>query len=210
MAIKAGRVGVNPSQVDMAGNIVTSGDESYTKTEADAKFATKTETASLATKASLTANGKEFTFAYDESTQKYGYKLDGTGEFNPFDKAGGSPGWNKPADLITTGLTVNQFIEITSGGYYDDGDNIFVDIIVKQLSAGGGRVMGLPKAPSSTVFVSFKDSTIDNISDLYVFDGTHVNVSVIAVVEGSSSYLNLQSNQGIGNYVHIFGAYTKI
>ena len=48
MALKPGRVGVAPSQVDLFGNIVAggSGGDSYTKAEADAKFLTQTDAAS--------------------------------------------------------------------------------------------------------------------------------------------------------------------
>lgn len=205
MAIKAGLVGVNPKGVDKNGMpIGSSGSvDAYTKAE------TNTLLNGKVSNSQLTANNKAFHFAYDSTSEKYGYKLDGTGDFIPFESAGGGPGWVKPAELITTGLTVNQFIEITSGGYYDDGTTVYVDIIVKQIDGGAGRVMGLPKAPASAGFVAFKDSTLAAISDLYVFDGTHTNVSVSAIVEGSSSYLNLGSNQGIGNYIHIFGAYIK-
>lgn len=47
MSIKAGRVGVNPSQVDpVDGTIKQSAQTGYTKQEADAKFETKTNAAS--------------------------------------------------------------------------------------------------------------------------------------------------------------------
>ena len=47
MALKPGRVGVAPSQVDLFGNIINggSGGDSYTKQEADAKFETQTHAA---------------------------------------------------------------------------------------------------------------------------------------------------------------------
>ena len=47
MSIKAGRVGVNPSQVDpVDGSILSSATSGYTKQEADAKFLTQTDAAS--------------------------------------------------------------------------------------------------------------------------------------------------------------------
>ena len=47
MSIKAGRVGVNPSQVDpVDGSIISSATSGYTKQEADAKFLTQTDAAS--------------------------------------------------------------------------------------------------------------------------------------------------------------------
>lgn len=48
MSLKAGRVGVAPSQVDAFGNIIAGGGgggDSYTKAEADAKFETQTHAA---------------------------------------------------------------------------------------------------------------------------------------------------------------------
>lgn len=49
MALKPGRVGVDPSQVDLFGNIIGggSGGDIYTKAEADAKFETQTAAAQL-------------------------------------------------------------------------------------------------------------------------------------------------------------------
>lgn len=48
MALKAGRVGVHPSQVDLFGMIQGGGSgDSYTKAEADAKFETQTHAAQL-------------------------------------------------------------------------------------------------------------------------------------------------------------------
>ena len=118
MALKAGRVGVAPSQVDMAGNVLPSGD-SYTKAQADAKFATKE---------SLTANDKEFTFAYDPTSQKYGYKAGTTGEFHPFEEAG--IGWVPPEGPYSiAGITLESGWEITEGGYVIKGDRLYLDML---------------------------------------------------------------------------------
>ena len=46
MALKAGRVGVNNSQVDIFGNIIAEASGGYTKAEADAKFLNKVDAAS--------------------------------------------------------------------------------------------------------------------------------------------------------------------
>lgn len=75
MALKAGRVGVNKNQVDAHGNIIGGASDSYTKQQADAKFATKS---------SLTANSKQFYFDYDAETEKYGFRAGASGEFQPF------------------------------------------------------------------------------------------------------------------------------
>ena len=58
MALKPGRVGVAPSQVDLFGNILGggSGGDGYTKAEADAKFLAQTDAASTyETKSSASA-----------------------------------------------------------------------------------------------------------------------------------------------------------
>lgn len=79
MSIKANRVGVHPSQVDHLGYLVGGGgSDAYTKTESDAKYVNKDQ---------LKANNKNFYFAYDSATQKYGYKTSKTGDFIPFSSA---------------------------------------------------------------------------------------------------------------------------
>lgn len=59
MALKSGREGVRKDQVD-----------SYGRVKANEQ---------------LTANGKNFIFAYDEETDTYGYKLTEDGDIHPFD-----------------------------------------------------------------------------------------------------------------------------
>lgn len=150
MAIKAGRVGVAPSQVDMAGNIVGGASESYTKAESDAKYATKTETAAFATKASLTANEKEFTFAYDATTQKYGYKLDGAGDFYPFESA--RVGFNI-TDPSVEGLTYDPTVTIDSGGYQLVDNICYVDIIFTTTHTSGTHyIAGFPAYQDGATF----------------------------------------------------------
>lgn len=168
MALKAGRVGVAPSQVDMAGNIVGGGSDSYTKAEADAKFATKSETAAFATKAQLTANEKEFTFAYDATTQKYGYKLDGTGDFHPFESA--AAGLILP-DRVTTGLTFPGNLKFEEGGYQIIDDICYFDIILK--NSGGTVSSGtiIENAPnclngSGAKCIAVVDDTKADVEDL--------------------------------------------
>ena len=199
MALKAGRVGVDPSQVDMAGHIIGggSGSDSYTKAEADAKFATKTETAALATKAQLTANEKEFNFAYNATTQKYGYKAGATGEFHPFEEAGGSPGWNKPADLITTGLTYKN-LEYVSGGYCIEDGVCYVDICLKSTSTQSNKYLkglaALVIAGSS--YIQIYDAETVAVADQYIFDATTSK-------RGIGDTVNLPCNAD--RFMHIFG-----
>jgi len=79
MSLKAGRVGVAPSQVDTFGNIIGGGGgDAYTKAQSDAKYVNKNQ---------LKANNENFYFAYDNSTGKYGYKLGASGDFHPFSSA---------------------------------------------------------------------------------------------------------------------------
>ena len=155
MAIKAGRVGVAPSQVDMAGNIIGSGGDSYTKAESDAKFAEKSDTyiklevdQMLASKVGigqLEANDKNFYFAYDSTTQKYGYKLDNEGDFHPFESSA-IIGLNLP-EKVTTGLTFPSNLKFDSGGYQNDNGVCYVDIVLVNNGgtvSSGTIISGLP------------------------------------------------------------------
>lgn len=166
MALKAGRVGLDPKYVDDNGAPIGTGgsvdaytkaetdtllatkanasdvysksaaDEkfatlsnTYSKTEADNKFATQTALEGYVPDTQLTANSKEFFFAYDSTSQKYGYKAGSDGAFTPFEEAGG-PGWVKPANLITTGLTVDSNFQYESGGYFIQNGRLYLDIIL--------------------------------------------------------------------------------
>lgn len=128
MAIKAGLVGVNPKGVDKNGMPISSGGDNVSE-------------------AQLTANGKKFYFAYDSTAEKYGYKLDGTGEFIPFESAGGGPGWVKPAELITTGLNYYN-CKYVGGGYYVDDKLLYVDIVIK-VTGSNASVYGFPAYDAS-------------------------------------------------------------
>lgn len=147
MPIKAGRVGVNPSQVDPYGNVIGSGD-TYTKTQIDSKLANKVS------KSRLNANDKDFYFAYDEDTDKYGYKLGVDGDFNPFSSGASTIGFNVPIDLLTTdGLSYySNAITYVSGGYYKDNNGtVYVDITLNigvDVPNNGDLISGLPSATS--------------------------------------------------------------
>lgn len=114
MSLRAGRVGVSPSEVDELGHIKNggAGGDSYTKEEADNKFAKKTN---------LTANNKEFQFAYDSETGSYGYKAGGADTFHPFNfKAGGvdEAGLYVTDSASTANITLYKDI-IVEGGVED-------------------------------------------------------------------------------------------
>ena len=197
MALKAGRVGVNPSQVDMAGNVIGGGGNTYTKLEIDQMLGSKVGIGQLE------ANNKDFYFAYDETSQKYGYKLDGTGDFHPFEEAGGSPGWNKPANLTDDNLNYGTSFTKVEGGYFIDGSTVYVDITV--LVNSRTNFEGFPpcRSTSSGRFLvvmgdtaaDVKDSNIGNTDGVYMFAG--------------KGNLNLQNVSSANKYYHIFGAYIK-
>lgn len=226
MAIKAGLVGVNPKGVDKNGMPIGSGGggDSYTKTESDSRYYTKLAVDNLLgskvgigqleedyyTKLSvdqmlgskvgigqLEANNKSFHFAYDNTTEKYGYKLDGTGDFIPFESAGGGPGWVKPANLITTGLTVNKF-EIISGGYYKYSGIIYVDMILKKANDNNvGYISGL-----TTIGIGSGDNML--------YQSGKNTVEEAEIYTGYST-LSVQTNTNIpcnaNKYAHIFGEF---
>lgn len=131
MAIKAGLVGVNPKGVDHNG--MPKGGE------ADKQ---------------LTANGKKFFFAYDETSKKYGYKLDGTGDFIPFESTAGTIGLNIPDPTMEGIVYDDTKIEYVSGGYQtvesESGIMLYADITFKGLlSSYGNTPVTLPYyAPS--------------------------------------------------------------
>lgn len=140
MAIKAGLVGVNPKGVDKNGMPIGSGGSSgdaYTKSETNALLAGKVSNAQL------TANSKAFHFAYDETSGKYGYKLNGVGDFIPFESTAGNIGLNIPNPTMEGSVYDDTKIEYVSGGYQtvvsEAGIMLYGDIIFKGLSSGYGN-----------------------------------------------------------------------
>ena len=143
MALKAGTVGIDPKYVDKNGKPVNDVDLSnyYTKSETDTKLDLK------ANQSYLTANNKKFQFAYDSESGKYGYKAGAQDEFHPFESAGaGSPGWNKPANLIATGIA-SDYATFCEGGYYEDTANglCYVDMVFESTSNSYIYIQGLPR-----------------------------------------------------------------
>ena len=200
MALKAGRVGVNPSQVDMAGNVIGGGD-TYTKLEIDQLLGSKVGIGQLE------ANNKDFYFAYDATTQKYGYKLDNEGDFHPFEEGGsGGKGWVTPPDLEQTGLTYNR-CEYVEGGYTVDNNVVYLDIIVSATYTGSGAsIKGSPRpgsmGGSSTLLAVRSGSTLNDVksNDFYKetsYCGTQDNVGLI----------NLPTVSSKGTYYRIYGEY---
>lgn len=180
MAIKAGRVGVAPDQVDMSGRIVGEGSDAYTKAESDAKFATKTELSGKVPVSQLTANSKEFYFAYDETSEKYGYKAGATGEFHPFEEGGsGGIGWVTPPDLIQTGLTPTDNMTIISGGYKVVDNMCYIDLVYRKTSSSAGYITGFPVPGSqyaaSVYAIAYSKNSSSSDIEEYIINATTID-----------------------------------
>ena len=114
----------------------------YTKSESDAKYATKTQVNACVPKTQLTANSKDFIFAYDSTSEKYGYKAGSDGDFVPFEQAG--LGFSVP-NPITTGLTYDATVTIDEGGYQVVDDICYVDMTFTTTHTSGTHyIAGLP------------------------------------------------------------------
>ena len=168
MALKAGTVGIDPKYVDKNGAPIGSGGsvDTYTKTQIDEKLDAK------ANISYLIANNKKFQFAYDSESGKYGYKAGAQGDFHPFEEAGGGPGWVKPAELVTTGLTPASGITIEEGGYYNDTANhiVYVDIVISTTASASNPITGFPHPPTVTYgayLIRCQSSTVEEAKDNY-------------------------------------------
>lgn len=200
MALKAGLVGVNPNGVDKNGMPKTG--DVYTKSESDAKYATKTQVNACVPKTQLTANSKDFVFAYDSTSEKYGYKAGADGNFVPFSSGGGGAGWVKPSDLITTGLTFGSYVDYEEGGYYVDNDVVYFDMVIKKKAASTGVDIPSALQTQTTYYLNYVESaTKADVIDNYVM--TAKKMCMVG------SRLALGSDAGTeGYYMHIFGQYT--
>lgn len=178
MALKAGRVGVDKSEVDIHGKIILkTPTDVYTKTQADNKFVNKNQ---------LKANDKNFYFAYDETSGKYGYKLGATGDFNPFSNGGGSL-WNVPEDLppfSVIGSSLAPEIEVIS-------DNSKIDYSKNLLYIDLDINVG--SAYTSGDFITISPMTFTEDS-LLIFcksqDGEIVNMAIAEQANRNKNYIN--------------------
>lgn len=197
MAIKAGLVGVNPKGVDKNNMPIGSGGgsgDAYTKSETNALLAGKVSNAQL------TANSKAFHFAYDETSGKYGYKLNGAGDFIPFDSAGGA-GWVTPADAITTGLVFTN-LEFIEGGYViEDGICIFDTIVLHTDTSVTSYINAMPRGVNANDVVSLKAA-----NDLASVRG-YVNAIYPTTTNNSAQTNDNYIEVGATGYVHIWGMY---
>lgn len=185
MAIKAGLVGVNPKGVDHNGMPIASDGNSVKETQ-------------------LTANGKKFFFAYDETSEKYGYKLDGAGDFIPFESAGGGQGWVEPANLSHEALTLSENIDLINGGFVEVDGMVYVDITYHKTNGSIATFSGLPAPAISTAvtMVGYRTSTQQSENDDYF-----VNANVIS--DHSMSTSGAMNDGKSSAYVRIIGMYKK-
>ena len=109
MALQAGRVGVNKNQVDWQGNIIGGGSGSSVQPQIDQ------------------IKSQIGTFEFSVVDGVAGYKKTGADTFTPFSTGG--IGWNVPSDkLILDGATLSSKITDVVGGYYIEGDILYVDL----------------------------------------------------------------------------------
>lgn len=202
MAIKAGLVGVNPKGVDKNGMPIGSGGANVEAEIQQINLDIAQLQASKVGIGQLTANNKAFNFAYDSTTEKYGYKLDGTGDFIPFESAGGGPGWVKPAELTTEGLTYTN-LEYVSGGYYIDNGICYIDICLKSTSSSGNKYLkGLQsKVATDSLYIQIYGAATSDVANQYIINGT---TSLKYILDSE----NLPSN--VDKYMHLFGMCTAV
>lgn len=118
MSLKAGRVGVNPKEVDVNGNLKESSN-SYSKAESDEKFETK-------------ANIGGLQFRVESGTAQY--KIP-EGDWVNFNSGSGGVGFNIPDDAtpITQSMVLQGggwFNVLEGSRYYIDNKTVYVDILL--------------------------------------------------------------------------------
>lgn len=118
MSLKAGRVGVNPKEVDVNGNLKESSN-SYSKAESDEKFETK-------------ANIGGLQFRVESGTAQYKTP---EGDWVNFNSGSGGVGFNIPDDAtpITQSMVLQggSWLNVLEGSrYYIDNKTVYVDILL--------------------------------------------------------------------------------
>lgn len=120
MSLKAGRVGVNPKEVDVNGNLKESSN-SYSKAESDEKFETK-------------ANIGGLQFRVESGTAQYKTP---EGDWVNFNSGSGGVGFNIPDDATPITASMIQqgagWYNILEGSRYfkDDNNILYVDMTIK-------------------------------------------------------------------------------
>ncbi len=198
MALRAGRVGVSPDIVDNNGFIKNMGGggehvDAYTKAQTDALLAAKAD------QSNLTANSKDFVFAY--SNGQYGYKAGATGAFTPFSR----PGWNKPGLLSELFSFSNENLERVSGGWYVENEMVYIDIIYQRVNTGSSQITGLPRAAHNHSAIVFRLDTLpENIDDF--FTESTADFTMSAVNDGTK-YTKYTDNNGNLGYRRMIAWY---
>ena len=199
MALRAGRVGVSPDIVDNNGfikNMGGSGEpiDAYTKAETNALLAEKAD------QSNLTANSKDFIFAY--SNGQYGYKAGATGAFTPFSR----PGWNKPGLLSELFNFSNENLVRVSGGWYvDKAGMVYIDIIYQRVATGSSQITSLPRAAHNHSALVFRLDTLpENIDDF--FTESTADFTMSAVNDGTK-YTKYTDNNGNLGYRRMIAWY---
>lgn len=121
MSLKAGRVGVNPKEVDVNGNLKKESSNSYSKAESDEKFETKAN-----------IGGLQFRVESVSGTAQYKTPL---GDWVNFNSGSGGVGFNIPNDAtpITQSMVLqgSGWLNILEGSkYYIDNKIVYVDILL--------------------------------------------------------------------------------
>lgn len=204
MALKAGRVGLDPKYVTPEGAPVSNTEQIELEIE-------QLQTSKVGI-GQLTANNKGFYFAYDATSQKYGYKLDGTGDFIPFEEGG--IGWVPPFDIPERQyITMTSGVTKVSGGFYKKSNDhhCYIDIVVKLES---GSVSGSfvaftilsTYAPSSqTVYLLGNTAaTAEEIADNYEA-ANYASIAYSSTNKGKVTYT--KSGSIPLQYYHIWGEY---
>lgn len=199
MALRAGRVGVSPDIVDNRGYIKNMGGggepvDAYTKAETDALLEAKAD------QSNLTANSKDFVFAY--SNGQYGYKAGATGTFTPFSR----PGWNKPGQLTNMFSFSNELLEYVSGGWYvDEAGMVYIDIIYQRVNTGSSQITGLPRAAHNHSAIVFRLDTLpENIDDFFTESAADF---VMSAVNDGTRYTKFTDNNGNLGYRRMIAWY---
>lgn len=186
MALKAGLVGVNPKGVDKNGMPKT--DTAAISAEVDAIAA------------NLKANNKDFVFAYDGTSQKYGYKAGADGDFVPFDAAGSGIGI-MVSDPITTGIELPETgVTIVSGGYEIDTESNTAVIGMKLHNTTGSQFnMKFPFKPSIS---SNKGDLIDmyKSSDFDIPNFTSARSASYTIADDTKTLVTVY-----GEYAYLIG-----
>lgn len=207
MAIKAGLVGVNPKGVDKNGMPIGSGGANVEAEIRQINLDIAQLEASKVGIGQLTANNKAFHFAYDSTSEKYGYKLDGTGDFIPFESAGGGPGWVKPAEPLTD-MTLSSSIRLVKGGYAVDNQNVYVDIVVETVSSSNAKISGLPGSSlSSSAYMPIIRGDSADVENIYY--GVTSSTGFLSPGTTESTITISSSYFSVGQFLHFVFQYPK-